>query len=1531
MPLYADMYYSYLGSSPSVSNPYSVTLPSSHYGSTPISRLSSLGTSSYTRTAHNFYPPSALTSISSYSTSRYIPKLTTISESLGQSRLNRAHHRIRRASPRPITINTSDIDVSASKYRNRPRPSQDETTTIQAPEIASQLAQGGDIGERQMRGTISRNRKVIRLNTVRKAKSRSQSKERHSSDRSSSKKKKEEDDEKVEAKPESKDKKCPPPVTIDQVTPVKQEDAPKSPKSPASWREKIPAELLTPPKRSQPEKSPGEIFMEKFIIRNPPSVTSAPPVLTKSPEKDEPVSFVYPPTITLPTNKGRRTSITLQGLEQLPTFSDICQDISSDKIDDDLNAGALRKRASLILDEELQIFNNLRKGSQSTVTCVLEKELDSDEEIDSEGNKLKKPKQKLAAKVDITNASMNDIKEFVESIKDEIEDTGDKKPKINVVLEAVEEISMIPVKFPVKRKQKPKTGNDEVKDVKSETGTAETGVKMRKKSVMRKSVKGNRETEEKRKSDVDFWGTLDRSETQEFKIRAAKVWERFERRDSQEWVIDIGEAPATDGVPALKSITKEPETEKGKTEKKLTSSKSAGDLEDGKQEKIVSDLGKSKTMSDLKKDEPKLEGQKESEPLKKKGFSKVKDESTLKKTITPSKVLPNQTTSEATIQSKPETNYTGALMKDSVNKNLELKPDSSPKIKEETSKDPKKDTSKKILDNRNLDEPSKDLKQSKSAVITQKPNSETASLEKSQSLSDAKLSESTARIDAKSSKDKHPLSLLKQRLQLQKTRNDQPSQVQKTTNEKPTPKRAVSCEKYDEPVEIKSMVVPAKYKVVTDLVKIDTQNATKGVMLVAEVPKVVEEPKVLRIDEGADAEKTMKDRPKFGLGLNKVKSVKDISVFDDDKKELKVTTTAVKKTTKDDSGLGKAKVSLRTKTQPLEKLLGDDSEMNEIKTKVQKSGIVNVAVINGPKSKPAEKDVHNNKLAEKLQTRPVTTSDVHQKKLTTTTTSNAMKNKICDGGSGEQTIKIEIGKKAKSPETGSRSVDTDTRSDNHAHAIIISDVVAVDNLSTNQSVLLGDVKRKIVTTPTLTATAATVKSQMKKQLNDNNAQDNKSSVVGAASTTDTEVVMNKSSAALRKDTHFDKGKAVAMTNVKDADTTQFVASTTTQQQTTGSDVVEACTDENLATVNNNNKVGICNVDESIVISASDNNIIENDENKKEEVCDGNKDIDTILENNAAATTQELTNTSDNNTQNALAKFPTYNNLSDLTVENGQLNDQLDNTCTTDTNLKEVEEDNCTLRSSKEAGKPIPIEEDEEQDLQKEPQVNKIESSDSNTEETSFSTDCSATEDWSSEESADEEEKQRLKARENLLLLLRMARNDDTPVAKPAPQKKMLLDLDKMKKCYAKEEKAVITLVAKPKPLWKYVRRNKPHKRRNRKLLEKAQELERLEGGETSEHGEPTAATTHSDDSQASDVNSSTKNSKSSASSDYNEYYDFSFPYYVKDEDNNLLVNSRLSQRSIDSGIGGGSSETSSSLKDPAGKFLISLLLKILLL
>lgn len=611
-----------------------------------------------------------------------------------------------------------------------------------------------------------------------------------------------------------------------------------------------------------------------------------------------------------------------------------------------------------------------------------------------------------------------------------------------------------------------------------------------------------------------------------------------------------------------------------------------------------------------------------------------------------------------------------------------------------------------------------------------------------------------------------------------------------------------------------------------------------------------------------------------------------------------------------------AKVAIRTKTQPLEKIVKEGETLAQDKVKpapkVKKMESEKDAIINGPKqSKPVEKDVH-----EKLQTRPGETSDVQQQeaKKVTTTTSNAMKNnKVCGG---EQKIKIENGKKAKSPETGSRSVHTDTCFANDAHAII-SDV-ANDKLSVNQCVLLGERKNASITTDTT----------VKNHLNDETAQDNKSLVVVGGATS-TAVIVDKSSAALRKDTHFDKGKAIAMTNVKDADTTTQQQQQQQQTTTTGNDDVVCDNDENLTRVNNITNEKDNNVDdddESIVINA---NLRENsDENKKEEVCDGNRDIDTILDI-TAINVQDLPNDDDDNaTQNAIAKFPTCDNLTNLTVEHDQLNNQLDNTCETESNhlTRDVTEDNCTLRSSKEAGKPIPLEEDEEQDLQKEPQtqVNKIDSSDSNTEETSFSTDCSATEDWSSEESEDEEEKQRLKARENLLLLLRMARNDDTPVAaaKPAPQKKMLLDLDKMKKCYAKEEKAVITLVAKPKPLWKYVRRNKPHKKRNRKLLEKAQELERLEregNTETSEHGEPTT-TTQSDDSQASDANSSTKNSKSSASSDYTEYYDFSFPYYVKDEDNNLLVNSRLSQRSIDSGIGGGSSEASSSFKDPTGEF-----------
>lgn len=376
MPLYSDMYHNYIGNTPTSSMNYttSYSLPSysSSYSSgyTPAPRISNI--------------------------SRYLPKLTPISETpltkhriAALSRLNSPKPIIiRRPSPkyvppRPRRINTSDIDVSAHRFANRrisdpkvdthytERKKSDVIETIQEnnenkPPIVD-TENTDEQPERVFgRSTIRRDRGMVRLKTVRLRSSRSKSPEVKKEEVKGNKVKKVREYEKTEIPTEAD------PGYVSTET------------NSGSWRDNFEGEFDLKKESKSQTKSPGEILIEKHFIKD--EIKDDKPLLTID---DIPVE--------------RRKSVRRRSAAKLPSFKEICSDISSDKLSDDLNAGDLRRKASLIIEEEI---NKIRQSASGTFHCLLEQQVsDNDDSVDKrKSRKVKKTiRQKITAKVEIEN------------------------------------------------------------------------------------------------------------------------------------------------------------------------------------------------------------------------------------------------------------------------------------------------------------------------------------------------------------------------------------------------------------------------------------------------------------------------------------------------------------------------------------------------------------------------------------------------------------------------------------------------------------------------------------------------------------------------------------------------------------------------------------------------------------------------------------------------------------------------------------------------------------------------------------------------------------------------------------------------------------------------------------------------------------------------------------------------------------------------------------------------------------------------
>ncbi|XP_070495299.1 uncharacterized protein [Chironomus tepperi] len=434
MPLYSDMYYNYLNSvppsvtpssyssyssSPSVSSNYSSysTASSSYSLSSPSYSSPSYSSPSYSSPSYSSLPYSP---VIRSGVSRFMPKLTTISEAplskhriAALSRMAATHNATSKyIPPRPRRMDTSDIDVSASRFENRRISEAKPIVDIPMTE-ESHPAQKDENKEDApvARTTIRRDRGLVRLRTIRLT---------------------------PDAKPIEQPKK--PKVEQTDIDP----GYGSSERSSGSWRKKFENDLELHEKMplSPTSKSLGESFIEKYTIKETPA----------------PEPKVYLTIDDVPYEQ--RDFIRRKSAPKLPTFKEICSDISSDKLTDDLNAGDLRRRASFIIEEEMHNFTtNIESTNLELQKTSDEDNANKNNKIDADGDdenetepKLKNRKIKKKQRT-TSKTLLSEIAEKVDEIKETALDM--KSPNET-------EIELCTFKVPLRKKKK-------VTDVKTPT------------------------------------------------------------------------------------------------------------------------------------------------------------------------------------------------------------------------------------------------------------------------------------------------------------------------------------------------------------------------------------------------------------------------------------------------------------------------------------------------------------------------------------------------------------------------------------------------------------------------------------------------------------------------------------------------------------------------------------------------------------------------------------------------------------------------------------------------------------------------------------------------------------------------------------------------------------------------------------------------------------------------------------------------------------------------------------------------------
>ncbi|XP_019530008.3 titin-like isoform X2 [Aedes albopictus] len=449
MPLYSELYYNYIGNTPVIPTPLSSTiLPSSNYTAP-----------SYVGVSRGFQSPIIVGRTPSF-TRGYVPKLTPITEtpltSARVTALTRAnsskfhpHTSPTYQKPRRV-INTADIDVSASRYVRDHTPKRflpsSPTSSFSSPEpshtpvtsstpdptpastTTSISAREQELMERveqrRQRSTINRNRAVVRLNTMR-ARSKSRG-SRGSTERKT-------------------------PHHSPEPEPSFEEDMLlfKEPQSKTtSWRDQFRDELSLRPKKSEPAKSPGELLLEKHLIRE---------------GEDSPI--ILEQIIATSPVMMRRGTIRRKSAIKIPSFHEICEDINSDKLDDDLNAGELRRRASQIIEDEIAQFQQELQESNGLLGDDLEeriKEALEQQTVESvvevpekkKQKKFKRTRTKPLPKIDLEN---NVVYDQVDAAGNPLKITMDSPviessapPKLLAEVESIEECTVF--KLPKKKK-----------------------------------------------------------------------------------------------------------------------------------------------------------------------------------------------------------------------------------------------------------------------------------------------------------------------------------------------------------------------------------------------------------------------------------------------------------------------------------------------------------------------------------------------------------------------------------------------------------------------------------------------------------------------------------------------------------------------------------------------------------------------------------------------------------------------------------------------------------------------------------------------------------------------------------------------------------------------------------------------------------------------------------------------------------------------------------------------------------------------
>ncbi|XP_055545808.1 titin isoform X2 [Wyeomyia smithii] len=418
MPLYSELYHNFIGNTPVIPVPIVPSIPSSSY--LPPS---------YTGVSRAFGTPITATRTPSFSRG-YVPKLTPITETpltasrvTALTRINSTKYIPSHASPTyqkaRRVINTADIDVSASRYAIRDHtpirdryPSSSPSSSVSSdnsPLSAANISvREQELIERneqrKARSTINRNRAVVRLNTIR---ARSKSRGSRGSTERKSPRRTESPDRTFEDEPQSR---------------------------PTSWRDQFRGELSLQPKKTEPIKSPGELLLEKHLIR-----------------EDECTPVQIDETVYKSPVMKRRATVRRKSGVKIPSFHEICSDINSDKLDDDLNAGELRRRASQIIEDEIAQFQEeLHKANgimndqlEERLKTALEQQITEASVEPGEKKKLKKVRRvrsKPLPKIDSDNNVVHDQPE-----------SGGITTK--AVIESIEESSVF--KLPKKKKKSP--------------------------------------------------------------------------------------------------------------------------------------------------------------------------------------------------------------------------------------------------------------------------------------------------------------------------------------------------------------------------------------------------------------------------------------------------------------------------------------------------------------------------------------------------------------------------------------------------------------------------------------------------------------------------------------------------------------------------------------------------------------------------------------------------------------------------------------------------------------------------------------------------------------------------------------------------------------------------------------------------------------------------------------------------------------------------------------------------------------------